>query len=167
MRIGQVGAAQAVRLRHLESIFEQQRIADAVALAVVRAAQRDGDVARPVAGDGSDARNHRETFLNGEVGGVLRVLAIHRSDRLRRRQFCHCGGLRGYRDALRDDVDRELDRDLGGLARGELDVLVDLVEAELFGREDVCAGGQVRKRELAVVAGGSSEDSLVAGRLDG
>ncbi len=91
--------------------------------------------------------------------------AIHRSNRLGGGQLHYSVGHRGYRDALRDDVDREFNRDLSGLARDQLDVLVDLVEAELFGREDICSGGQVRQRELAIVAGGCGEDGLVADRL--
>ena len=84
MRVDEVGAGEAVRLRHRKAVLQHHDVADAEAVARVGAADGDAEVARAVALLERDAGAFLQQVLDGEGGLVLDALAAHRGDGLTR-----------------------------------------------------------------------------------
>src|SRR5262249_58106468 len=85
MRIEEIGAGEAVRLRHRESILQHHDVADAEAVACVGPADGNPDVARAVALVEGDAGAFLQQVHDREGWFVLDALAADRGDGLSRR----------------------------------------------------------------------------------
>jgi hypothetical protein len=85
VRVDEVGAGEAVRLRHRKPVLEHHDIAHAESVAGIRAADRNADVARAVSLLEGHAGAFLQQILDGEGGRVLDALAADRGDGLSRR----------------------------------------------------------------------------------
>jgi len=134
-----ISTAQPVGLGHLKAVLEQESVADAVRLPIIRAAQRNADIAWTVSSDRGDSWNHRQTFLDDKIGSVFGVLPVYRGNRLGRRGFGDGGYLSADGDALGNDVETQRERDVCCLPSREIYVLIYLVEAKLVSCDEVRA----------------------------
>jgi hypothetical protein len=83
--IEEVGAREAVRLRHRKPVLEHHDVADAECIACVRAPDGNADVARAVSLLEGDAGAFLQQILDGKRRRILDALAADRSDGLSRR----------------------------------------------------------------------------------